>query len=148
MTKKSSKFHFIIDFGEDITLEQAEGHLDKALARRERHLFPSSEKTKIEDAGIASDRIYLLKKKDITREDMRKVAELATKAVENSAEREKNAEGIKKQMEREGEILEGMDKGTIKEKEVIAYIKELTNTGLKSIELEAERRKLQEAFEK
>ena len=90
----------------------------------------------------------LLKKKDITREDMSKVAELATKAVEKSAEREKNAEGIKKQMEREGEILEGMDKGTIKEKEVIAYIKELTNTGLKSIELEAERRKLQEAFEK
>lgn len=57
MKKTSSKFHFTIDFGEDLTLEQAEQHLERALARRERYLFPSTSKTKIEDVGIASDRI-------------------------------------------------------------------------------------------
>ena len=55
--KTSSKFHFVIDFGEDLTLEQAEQKLERALARRERYLFPSTSKTKIEDVGIASDRI-------------------------------------------------------------------------------------------
>ena len=52
MTDKSSKFHFIIDFGEDLTLEQAEQHLKVVL--KNRFLFPS---LVIEDAGIASDRI-------------------------------------------------------------------------------------------
>lgn len=45
-------------------------------------------------------------------------------------------------------MLEGMDKGTTKEEEVIAHIKELTKAGIESIELEAERKKLREAFEK
>ena len=90
----------------------------------------------------------LLKKKDITKEDINKVAELATNAVENSVEREKNAEKVKELKDEAGEILEGMDKGITKEEEVIAYIKELTKAGIESIELEAERKKLQEAFEK
>ena len=50
--KNSSKFHFVIDFGEDLTLEQAEQHLKVVL--KNRFLFPS---LIIEDAGIASDRI-------------------------------------------------------------------------------------------
>ena len=90
----------------------------------------------------------LLKKKDITKEDINKVAELTTNAVENSVEREKNAEKVKELKDEAGEILEGMDKGITKEEEVIAYIKELTKAGIESIELEAERKKLQEAFEK
>jgi len=90
----------------------------------------------------------LLKKKDITKKDVNKVAELATKAVENLVERGKNTEEIKKQIEREGEILEGMDNGAIKEEEVIAYIKELTKRVIKNIELEEERKKLEKVFEK
>ena len=90
----------------------------------------------------------LLKKKDITKEDINKVAELTTNAVENSVEREKNAEKVKELKDEAGEILEGMDKGITKEEEVIAYVKELTKAGIESIELEAERKKLQEAFEK
>ena len=47
MNKTSSKFHFVIDFGEDLTLEQAEQYLKILVGTL----------IKIEDVGIASDRI-------------------------------------------------------------------------------------------
>ena len=67
MNIKSSKFHFIIDFGEDLTLEEAEQHLESALAqiRYLPSLKPVFGTMKIEDVGIASDRIleiYLTQK--------------------------------------------------------------------------------------
>ena len=46
--KNSSKFHFTIDFGEDLTLEQAEQYLKSPLAET---------LIKIEDVGIATDRL-------------------------------------------------------------------------------------------
>ena len=49
MNKKSSKFYFIIDFGEDLTREQVEQHLKIAL-----NLFPS---LIVEEVGIATDRV-------------------------------------------------------------------------------------------
>jgi hypothetical protein len=63
MSNKSSKFHFIIDFGEDLTLEEAEQYFEKALAGQV--LFSPLEKMKIEDVGIAMDRVlevYLAQK--------------------------------------------------------------------------------------
>ena len=60
--KTSSKFHFVIDFGQDLTLEQAEQRLGKALASQQLSPSPTM---KIEDVGIASDRIlevYLAQK--------------------------------------------------------------------------------------
>ena len=59
MSNKSSKFHFVIDFGEDLTLEQAEQHLESALAQI-RHLSslkPIFGTMKIEEVGIVTDRV-------------------------------------------------------------------------------------------
>lgn len=71
--KKERKFIFKIDLGQDLTLEEAQQVLEKALTRR--RLFPSSEKISIEDVGIASDRylIVFLPQKDV--ELLRKRAE-------------------------------------------------------------------------
>ena len=48
--KNSSKFHFVIDFGEDLTLEQAEQYLKILVGTL----------IKIEDVGIATDRLLAI----------------------------------------------------------------------------------------
>ena len=63
--KKECKFQFIIDFGRDLTLEEAQQVLEKALTRR--HRFFSTGKINIEDVGMASDMILgvFLSQKDV-----------------------------------------------------------------------------------